>query len=90
MKVMILRHTWPRKMVILSSESITFSEQAAKILSCKMLHKMIPNQCSIMVVELADLCALVGVFNWSWYLLNRLIDYAMQTQHKDTYKFHYS
>ena len=55
-----------------------------------MLHKMIPNQCSIVVVELADLCALVGVFNWSWYLLNRLIDYAMQTQHKDTYKFHYS
>ena len=63
---------------------------AAKNLSCKMLHKMRPNQCMIVAVELANLCALGGVFNWSWYLLNKLIDDAMQAQHNDTYKFHYS
>ena len=98
MKVTILHHTCPRKTLTLSRRNITFLigpiqdksvRVVAKILFCKMLHKMIPNQCSAAVVELEDLCVLGGVFNWSWYLLNELIDNAMQAQHKDTYKLYY-
>ena len=63
---------------------------AAKILSCKMFHKMIPTQCSAMVVELADLCSLGQKSNWSQYLLNTLIDDMMLAQHKEDHKFHYS
>ena len=41
-------------------------------------------------MELIDLCALGGKFNWSWYLLNALVDDVMQAQHKEGHKFHYS
>ena len=51
---------------------------------------MHPNQCLAAMVELAELCTLGGVFNWSWYLLNELIDDATEAQHEPTYKFHYS
>ena len=62
---------------------------STKISSYKMFHKMIPMQCSTKVVELAYLCALGGKFNWSWYMLNALVDDVMQAQHKEDHKFHY-
>ena len=51
---------------------------------------MMPTQCSVVEVELENLCALGGRFNWSRYLLNALIDDAMLAQHKEDHKFHYS
>ena len=63
---------------------------ATKLLSCKILHKMRPNQCSATTMDLVDLCTLVGVFNWLRYLLNELIDDVTHAQHKDAYKFLYS
>ena len=51
---------------------------------------MIPTQCSETVVEIANLCARGENFNWSWYLLNELIEYVMLAQHKKGYKFCYS
>ena len=47
-------------------------------------------QCLALVVELADLCALGEKFDWLRYLLNALIDDAMQAQHKEGHTFHYS
>ena len=51
---------------------------------------MIPTQCSAAVVEIEYLCTLGEKFNWSWYLLNALIEDAMLAQHKDDHKFYYS
>ena len=51
---------------------------------------MIPTQYSTVVVEIENLCARGENFNWSWYLLNTLIEDAMLAQHKKGHKFFYS
>ena len=63
---------------------------AAKILSCKIFHKMIPTQCLAVVVEIANLCAWGEKFNWSWYFLNALFKDVMLAQQKDDHKLCYS
>ena len=61
-----------------------------RILSCKLLHKMRPTECTTGPVEITRQCAQGLNFNWSQLLLNELIDDAEQAQEDLKYKFHYS
>ena len=63
---------------------------AARILYCKLLHKMITTECTTDAVELAEECMIRVTFNWSQFLLNELIDDVEQEQEEPRHKFHYS
>ena len=51
---------------------------------------MLLTQCSVVVIEIADLCAWGEKFNWSWHLLNSMFEDVMLAQHKKGHKFYYS
>ena len=46
----------------------------AKVLSCKMLCKLRPNQCNMGVVVIAELYMEGVQINWSQFLLNELLE----------------
>ena len=68
----------------------TMVRLAARILYCKILHKMRPTECTVGVIELAEQCAAGVTFNWSLFLVNELIDEVEQAQEEPRKKFHYS
>ena len=60
-----------------------------KVLACKMLHKMRPNQCTMGAVALVELCAEGVHINWSQLLLNKLLEDTSMSQENDK-TFRYS
>ena len=63
---------------------------STKTLSCKLLCKMRPTECTVGTVELAELYAEGVLINWSQFLLNELLEDATQAQEESKTKFHYS
>ena len=58
-----------------------------KVLSCKMLCKIRPTQCTAGGVVLAELCVEGVHINWSQFPLNELLEYAAMSQESGRY-FH--